>query len=280
MTDPFAALRSPVHIAFSREGEIAASMLASGATLLGKAHSWKHGLRNEAFFSLSIGFERLAKLTVVVDYAVKHGGKFPDNSMLKDRYRHDLRLLLQAVADLAPEYPIDAELVTTPDTKIHNGIVEVLCDFAKTTRYYNLNLLTNANTRLASDPISAWHKLVGLPILQKHYKSQQQSRDIEWADFLQATIGGSSIVLYRSEENRLITDLAEASITELQSRVIARYGQFYTLQIIRYLSAILWEVEYTAHRQGLEVIPSLHEYFGVFYNDDSYFKRRKTWSIH
>ena len=50
------------HLALNREAGIAAELIASGVTLLGRASYARAGLYGQAFFNLSIGFERTAKL--------------------------------------------------------------------------------------------------------------------------------------------------------------------------------------------------------------------------
>ena len=45
-----------------------------GELVVGKANHSQHGWYNQAFFNLSIGFERAAKLAIDVDYALNHAG--------------------------------------------------------------------------------------------------------------------------------------------------------------------------------------------------------------
>ena len=59
--------------------------------------------------------------------------------------------------------------------------------------------------------------------------------------------------------------------------LIQRWAQFYVLQIIRFFANTLASVESAAHQEKLETVPYFSEQFAIFYNDDAYFKRRKTW---
>lgn len=280
MSDSFAAIHSPEHVALRREAGIAGAMLASGVTLLGKADAWHHAVYNAAFFDLSVGFERLAKLIVVVDHAANHDGTFPDNKTLKDHYRHDLRSLLDYAEGLAPKYLAGHEYGSTPGTDIHRGVIEVLSDFARSTRYYNLDTLTQGNASSKMDPIAAWYQRVGLPILQKHYSKRQRANDAEMASFLEATIADSIFVLNTQEDGTSSSSLGAASINQSQAEVIGKYGRFYTLQIVRHLAFLLWEVQGEAHKHRLEKIPFLHEFFVVFMGPDEQLKRYRKWSIY
>jgi hypothetical protein len=63
--------------AIQREAQLAAEQLALGTTLLGRANHAYPGLYSQAFFALSIGFERTGKLIFISDYAIGNGGTFP-----------------------------------------------------------------------------------------------------------------------------------------------------------------------------------------------------------
>lgn len=59
---------------------------------------------------------------------------------------------------------------------------------------------------------------------------------------------------------------------------VAPYRQLAVLQVIRYWTELLGELGYEAQRlPGGENIPFFGEVFGMFYNEDSYLRKRKTW---
>src|SRR4051812_11296822 len=119
-------------IALAREAGIAAEHLAIGVTALGKANYAQHAYYGQAFFALSTGFERAAKLALVVDYALEHAGEFPTNERVRE-FGHDLRKLLERVDEIASRREVEYRL---PRSGIHDAIVNVLSDFAKNiTRY-------------------------------------------------------------------------------------------------------------------------------------------------
>ena len=61
--------------------------------MIGKANYTQNGLYTQAFFALSIGLERVAKLVIIEDYAIDNKGRFPDNNILKN-IKHDIDVLL------------------------------------------------------------------------------------------------------------------------------------------------------------------------------------------
>ena len=79
--------------AISQEAAIAAEHLCIGSTALSKANYAKHAYYGQAFFSLSIGLERAAKLSLAIDHATTHDGAYPTNAQLR-QYGHNLHALL------------------------------------------------------------------------------------------------------------------------------------------------------------------------------------------
>jgi hypothetical protein len=64
-------------LALLREAEIAAQSLYVGLTALRKADFSRQDLYSHAFFCLSIGLERIAKLTILID-----GSRYVEESTL------------------------------------------------------------------------------------------------------------------------------------------------------------------------------------------------------
>jgi hypothetical protein len=158
---------SPQHLALNREAGIAAELIASGVTLLGRASYARTGLYGQAFFNLSIGFERTTKLIYIADYAIDNAGEFPSNDMLKSTIGHDLDQLFSHVEAISTKRRNGKEFSERPHTDIHNGIVQTLTEFARNTRYYNLDLVTGGKAvRNSRDPMTAWNERVIQPIVQ------------------------------------------------------------------------------------------------------------------
>jgi hypothetical protein len=118
------------------------------------------------FFALSIGFERLAKLILVADYAVENNGAWLTDQALKS-IGHDISALLDACELISKKHQSDENWSERPNDPVHEAIVKTLSEFARLTRYYNLASLsgTNAGSR---EPIQAWWNDVGMPILDRH----------------------------------------------------------------------------------------------------------------
>jgi hypothetical protein len=88
---------TPTWQALAREATSAAEHMAFGATVLGRANYAQSAYCAQAFFSLSIGFERAAKLALVVDHALQHSGEFPPTRVVRSN-RHDAGAVVAGAA--------------------------------------------------------------------------------------------------------------------------------------------------------------------------------------
>jgi hypothetical protein len=95
--DPFALPEwHPLH----REAHLVSPLIATGATGLGRGgYGNSFGEYYAAFFALSIGIERFAKLIVVADYALGHSGALPNQAVVR-QYHHRLNRLLHKAEEI------------------------------------------------------------------------------------------------------------------------------------------------------------------------------------
>ena len=67
------------------EGSLSGYAIGEGLECLRKANIYEKGMYYQAFFSLSIGIERLLKLIIIYEYRENHTGEFPDNNYIKNK---------------------------------------------------------------------------------------------------------------------------------------------------------------------------------------------------
>ena len=96
------------------------------------------------FFNYSTGLERLLKVILILDYYDQNGGEFPSDDKLK-AYGHDLIKLHAKCMELLSTYHVTQPPVSVPDV-IDKTLLQFLADFARRSRYYNLDALTNSAT--------------------------------------------------------------------------------------------------------------------------------------
>jgi hypothetical protein len=262
--------------ALQREAGLTAELLGSGATILRRANHAQDGYYNQAFFNLSAGFERSAKLAIILDYCMDNAGQFPADADLR-KYGHDLKRLFRETESIRTKRNSTEANRGLPDSDIHKGIIQTLSDFAKATRYYNLDYLAKGQVSGFTEPIATWYSRVATPILAKHYRRQKRGDDEADAQLAQRVMGEVSFVLSRTETGEQIESIFDMVAHGARTKIIQKWGQFYTLQIIRYLANLISDLSYPAEGCS-DDIPHLVEFFAIFLNEDRYLIRRKTWS--
>ena len=65
-----------------------------------------------------------------------------------------------------------------------------------------------------------------------------------------------------------------------ETDIIQKWGQFYVLKVVRYLSYLISDLESYAHKNHFSTIPYLSEFLGPFRVPDKALRGRKTWSIY
>ena len=160
--------------ALMREMSLAAQTLCSGLTDLRKAERGKPGVYYVAFLGLSVGFERLCKIVLVLDHAIDHDGLFPTDDKLK-RIGHDVQTLIEKTQEVRKKYASSNDWSPFPDDHVVDLMTRFLSRFSIRTRYYNLDYLhDNAED---SEPINEWNDGVGCEIIRKHHTNERQQVD-------------------------------------------------------------------------------------------------------
>lgn len=267
--------------ALAREAGLAAEHMGMGVTALGKANYAHHAHYPQAFFALSIGMERAAKLALVVDYAIQNKGAFPSNKQLR-QFGHNLKSLLCEVDAIAGSGRLSANTRRLPRTPIHDGIIDSLSEFASNiTRYYNLDLVTDApGVAQKVDPVASWHARVVDPVIAKHVTTRQMKKVERNAALTDVLTGDFTMVMHHAETGQPLETVYDASRQTGLNTMAEPYVRLYVLHIVRFLASVLSKLGYQAQVAGLEDIPYLSEFFAIYNNDDAMLKSRKTWSIY
>lgn len=262
--------------AFLEEAQFTKEILGIGVTQLYKANYSAKGIYYQSFVCLSTGIERLEKLCLILDHYIRNQGVLPSEKYIRD-YGHKIQDLYAVCHKIAEQQKIEFYFRYKMDEKIHQAIINLLGDFAETSgRYSYVNILLGKEDR-SKDCIEQWFNDIDIPLYNKHI-SQKRKNDIENRSAAMGRILNQvSVTLFIAEDKTEITNAAEASIRAEIWKAVAPYRQLYMLQIIRYLAELLMELGHRALRINSADIPHFGEIFGLFYNDNSYFRSRKTW---
>ncbi len=127
-----------------KEVGLSASSIEQGLTALRRANFVQKWIYYQAFFLLTIGIERLLKLTIITIHRVEEN-KLPDNGLLKS-YGHDIEKLFESVSNhLSPKSKfLDSDV-------LYRQILSFLSQYASKSRYYNLDSLSGIEK--TTDPL-------------------------------------------------------------------------------------------------------------------------------
>lgn len=261
-------------IALCREAAISGQSISLGLNSLRKANCAMTGLYSYAFFSLSIGFERLLKLIFLIDHKIKNG-EYPEEKKFREDFNHDIYKLYKYALTVHKRLPNKEKRYEISSNGIENNILIFLSKFAKTTRYYNLNYLSDRDKKSFLDPISEWYNNIGKQIIDNHYSIKQKQKDNIQATKAQKFYGDFVLVRHTAEDGSSLDDLESLIRQSDNNKIVQKYGTFYCAKIARFLYIILHDISFEARKHDFE-IPYLDEMFFPFMNEDKYLLSRKT----
>ena len=238
------------------EGSLSGYAIGEGLECLRKANIYEKGIYYQAFFSLSIGIERLLKLIIIYDYRENHIGEFPDNNYIKSK-GHDLYEMFEI---------INPQIL---ENRTYNAIIKFLSNFAQTTRYYNLDILTRREIQNLN-PLEEWNNIEKIILEEYKPKFKEMHNKIELANLLNQ----SSFISYLDMNLNQINDTL-ALINESEIRdIIQGYDVFIFYKIISSLVRKLTDYEYRNN-----FFPYLREFYMCFLGNytDLEIRRKKKW---
>ncbi len=268
-----ATLFSPTFRALANEAQFTYEMLGSGATQIRGANYATKGAYFQAFTSLSTGLERIGKLCLMLDYYIETKGRFPDFNALK-KLSHNLVLIYQKSREIVAKRDAHFTFLGNLEQPIHQRVLSVLSGFAEGDRYTNINLLVG---KTGDDPVAVWFAEVDRVLFGTRVTEARKIKIANNARLAEKLMGSISHVCHSSETGSDITSIEEGSYRTGMFEAVAPHRQLVVLQIIRYWVELLYDLQHKAQGIGKQEIPFFGDIFGLFYNDDSYFRSRKTW---
>lgn len=265
----------PAFNALLKEASFTKEMLAAGATQIRCANYASKGIYFQSFVSLATGLERIGKLCLILDHYIQTGGSFPNFDYMKKDIGHKLTLLYEKSQGIISERSIVLRYHQALSDPIQQSMLDILHSFSEGDRYTNINYLVGSVQ--TDDPIARWHQEVDLPLFEKRVSTRRKEAIARNAKMLAEAAKSWSTVLHIDETDNEITDFKNASKRTGIFEAVAPYRQLYVLQIIRYWIELLGKLEGPARGLDKQEIPFFGEIFGLFYNDDSFFRSRKTW---
>jgi hypothetical protein len=100
------------------------------------------------------------------------------------------------------------------------------------------------------------------------------------AALVDEAIAPFTLVRHSAEDGEPISSPFDASLRTGLNSASKPWERMYVLQIARFIGGVLSDLGDAGYGQTRIEIPHLSEFFGIFRNDDRYFRSRKVWSIY
>ncbi len=224
----------------NREAALVSSLLSNGLADF-RSISKGNGYYYQAFYSISIGLERLLKLLVL--------SKNKNNSV--KAFNHDIKKLFSELN------------VTFKKDSIEQLIVNFLHDFASKNRYLIPDILnSNDLSQIDKEPVTFFHSEVLNKIIEIH---QPRRIFVPPSDF-------PADVFHIAEDFSEVTNLQDMVVRSQLTEYASKYLVMYTGRILQPILDELYKFEGPEYGN-----PYFSEGFVYLHQDDSYFKTRKTY---
>ncbi|EWH08380.1 hypothetical protein DS2_17602 [Catenovulum agarivorans DS-2] len=259
----------------TQEGHLTMSSLLGGLNSIRNANidDTRRGLFYSGLFELATGFERLMKIVLILDHKLNNKLKNPTNKELK-AFGHNIKELYESCSELPENYGLRTRLKLC-DKK--SKIVSTLTEFAKGSRYYNLDVLTNHSKN--EDPISLWLSVIDDHIwsLRSDVRTKLQNDSIQVIDR-----SGMSGKWQQNVDGEWITKMdfyylmsaTEKANPHIVWSIIETLHPFHG--VLRYQCNKLQEL-YAAQDKENE-IPFMFEFFPFFLTPKNSALRKKQWA--
>ena len=265
---------------FQQEGFLARSSLLAGLNALRKANveDTNKGLFYSGFFELSIGFERLMKLVLVIDHMANNDLRPMTDQELKNKYGHKIESLYNSCAKLNESLGRSTEDFYGEDT-FEWKIIHFLHEFALSARYYNLSKLTNGQR--TNDPLSEWWALLTCVIhsdVSRKKIEKIESESLAYCD----NFAGNSFTMMRGLDGQLMTTLdavmyprlVDAAAPYMVWQVFKIFSPFYFL-----ISDVVDAAHAIEHSKDIDHphVPYMYEFFPFLLLDRSDVIKKRKW---
>lgn len=273
MSKPLLPQFPPSFLLLQQEGCLISSCLALGLTELRNAHVHNKGAFYTALFNLSVGIERLLKAIVIIDHMLNNRLSVPTKKELQT-YGHNIIELYDACERIgtARQSPIPGR--TQLDTVDH-GILLLLSDFARITRYHNLDALSTSQSSI--DPLYQWSKLI-VAILGKDVPQGKKDKMLAQAHVIATAIDDKTLTLMHDLDQRPLTTEEALSLPGLHDQA-TRLAVLHLVKILSPFRDLLRTVSQEAYGLGVSVppFPQMQEFLEWLWNDRQYVLRKKKW---
>jgi len=196
------------------------------------------------------------------------------------KFGHNLNKLTEKADQIAISHQLSLKY-QKPRHEICWAALACLESFAHSSRYANFEAIGNPAFNADQEPVNKWWAEVVERILTEHYRGKRKESHVRAGARANAELmGNNTFVLYTDERGEPIRVLENASERTGQTEWAQKYGRFYTLCIVRWLSNIFDELAREAvYNQNIDVLFGHWKIFGKYMVEDYFLLKRKRWPL-
>jgi len=263
----------PSFLFLQQEGHLISACLSLGLTELRAAHVQNKGAFYSCLFNLSIGLERLLKAIVIIDHMTTNSLVPPTKSQLKG-YGHNIKDIYDTIVGIGKRLRSTITERSQLDGT-NQEILDLLSDFALTTRYHNLDALTASQG--GTDPLTHWNRIV-VAILRSDVPSAKKDRISAQGRMVGQAISDFTVTIMRGLDREPLSTEDALSLSGLHQEA-ARYAVFRIVQLLCPIRDLLGVLSRGAYGLGFSVppFPQMQEFLEWLCGDRRYVLRKSKW---
>jgi len=237
------------------------------------AHVHNKGAFYSALFNLSNGLERALKVVVIIDQMLSHALAAPTKGDLKRRGHALLELIdeWERVA-AARNWTIIGRNRLDP---IDQKLLGLLNDFAKVTRYHNLDALSRGQS--GPDPLKTWNEVL-VSVLQSEATDREKHKVLSEATLASTIIESGTITIMHGLDQTPLSTFDALALPGLHQCAV-RYVIFRFLRILTRIRSLLSDASHESYRLGVPMpaFPQMQEFLEWVWDDRRDALKRKRW---
>lgn len=267
---------SPTFVLLQQEALLATGALSAGLTALRNAQFPDKAFFYSGFFNTSIAFERVMKLVVTVDHMLENSLIAPTVSELK-AYGHDLESLHNSCVAIGRKHQVES-IQSFPESSVELEILQFLSEFAKKSRYYNLDALSSVPSSYR-EPLDRWGNILE-HIFSIDVPEPKKQKRMSQASEMYKLLSGSVQLIQHGMDGALL-DLKGFFDLPAKHELAAPYSMVRLFNILSPLLKVAGELGhkgfYESPRETGPHCPVLSEFFVHFGGSSAQIRRKKRW---
>ena len=216
------------------------------------------------------------KLVVTVAHMLENSFIAPTISELKT-YGHDLESLHDSCVAIGQKHQVES-IKSFPGNSIELDILQFLSEFAKKSRYYNLDALSSAPSSYR-EPLDRWGNILEHIFNSDIPESKKQKR-MSQASEMHDLLSGSVQAIQHGMDGKLL-DLEEVFNLPAKHELAVPYSMVRLFNILSPLLELAGEIGhkgfYGSPRDAGPHCPVLSEFFVYFGGSSAQIRRKKRW---